>query len=190
METLSTKRPSSLDKKLRIASNSSSIVIAAKTQEGRALAEMAIDLDRILNTLRLKVITHIPLEAAQNCLSEASSFISKMEDALRGLNPMATLDRFSTYNSTETKMLLVKQGYCFVSIPRTDEGKRVMEVIQALDPAILHLRTTCSDLNALQTRIMGLKKLIRDFNSLLEKLCSVTGSDRKYMTTVKVFLNA
>lgn len=161
-----------LEKRLRIAENHQSIVIAPKTREGHILVDLAFSLDRIVNQIRLRAGTYINIQDVVSSLKRVDEFIREFREFVNSFGLLGGDGGIggSVFDSHEMKRALVSLRSSRVILPRTNEAREVILLVKRLDPAMVQFRSSCTDFSKSEELFKKLVNLLEKFYLLVQDL--------------------
>lgn len=166
-----------IERKMRLVENPSSLVIAPRTREGHMMAKIIFVFDKVVNQIRLKAGTYIPIEDVTASLKNVRTFISRFEAALKSLgddNYAGTADSSRyTWENPETRKILAAKRTTYVFLPKTEEGRQAALILKRFDPLLLQFRATCTDFEKAQKILDSIIGTISDFHRLTVELSSL-----------------
>jgi len=166
-----------IERKLRLVENPSSLIIAPRTREGHMMAKIIFVFDRMVNQIRLKAGTYIPIADVTTSLKNVKIFMSRFETLLRFLgddNYAGTADspRYS-WENPETRKILAAKRTTYVFLPKTEEGRQAALTLKRFDPLLLQFRATCTDFEKAEKILDSVTGTIFAFHNLTTELSSL-----------------
>jgi len=157
------------EKKMRLLENPVSVVIAPKTREGHLLTKILFGFDKVVNQIRLRAGSYIPIPEAASSLREAGEFIAGFEGLARSLGDGGYGSQWET---EETRRMLAARRSTYVFLPRTEEGKRMALLLKRFDALLMQFKTTCLDFEKIGKTLADITDAISGFHNLTAKLAT------------------
>jgi len=179
-----------LERRLRLAADPLSVVLAPKTTECHRLVRIMYDLDKALNRMRLLAVTRIPIDLVNSCLQKVKETINMVEDAIKVVEP-AYNERFYSYyfmgvsNISEIKKVLAQRPRSYVFSPRTEEGRRLASLITVLDPLLLIMKTTSTDMERVFESTSVVLRVTEEIYQVTKDISNAVGLESKRITVLE-----
>lgn len=167
-----------IQRKLRMAEDPFSLVIAPKTREGHILVKILFGFDRAVNQVRMKAGTFLPMDKSMQMLNTAAKPLASIEKISNALNNNAGASvgyGYSTKEDYQAKIMLAQRKTTYAFLPRTEEGRKVAEGIKVLDPRLLEFRTKCTDFSQTAVVIKDVLALISEFDTVTTSISKFAG---------------
>lgn len=169
-----------IERKVKMAENVSSLVIAPKTREGHILVKTLFGFDRAVNQIRMKAGTFLVMKDAMEWLNKANSPVKSIDAIAKGLGgasgATSNVYSYAGREGASEKLMLARRKTTYVFLPRTEEGRLIAEGIKKLDPLLLEFRTKCTDFTQATTVFKDILSLVSDFNKVTEGLAVFAGT--------------
>lgn len=167
-----------IQRKVRMAEDPLSLVLAPKTREGHILVKILFGFDRAVNQVRMKAGTFLAMDESLKMLNKAAKpllSIEKIASDLSNNNGTKAGYGYSTKEDYQAKIMLAQRKTTYAFLPRTEEGRKVAEGIKVLDPRLLEFRTKCTDFSQTAVVIKDVLALISEFDTVTTSISKFAG---------------
>ena len=163
-----------MERKLRLAKEEGSIVLAPKMRDLHLLTQMLFTVDRAINRMRMAAGTvYVPLselKAANERILRLTSEIRSFTRALGGTS------LYSAPGSDPVeKEILVQRRNSYVFMPKTAEGSTLANLFISLDSAYFEfkIKSPLRDIGKLGEAIETMKGIVREFHGIASDLATL-----------------
>jgi hypothetical protein len=180
-------------RKIRMLEDPSAIMFLARTREGRMMAKIVSPFDRLVNSVRMRAGTTIPVEKAVELLREVENFTQRLGELERSLSAGVSLPHGTggvSYETPESKMLMAENDSSYVYLPRSEESKKMVHIIKRIDPMLMQYRTVCTDLERASDAIMKTVKAVVEFHNLTQKIADLAKAEYIHPKGIKSMFSA
>lgn len=162
-----------MERKLRLAKEQGSIVLAPKMRDLHILTRMLFTMDRAINRMRMNAGTRY---VSLSDLEDANERIIKLTNRVREFTGALGGTAFYVApgsNPIEKEILLQKRN-SYVFMPKTAEGNTLANLFISLDSAYFEfkIKSPLHDIRKLGEAIDTIKGIVRDFLELTSDLAA------------------
>lgn len=165
------------DRKMRLAKEPNSIVIAPRVRDVHLMAQVLYTTDRAINNMRLSAGIRVPLAKLSNISNRLNEFMKSANDYLKAIGGGGSYysPGFSVHN-TEQKQLLAQRKNTYVFVPKTAEGENLANLFISLDSAFCEfkVKSPLTDVTRIGEAIAHMKDIVRQFRDLTSEIAGLT----------------
>jgi hypothetical protein len=162
-----------MERKLRLAREQGSIVLAPKMRDLHLLTQMLFTVDRAINRMRMAAGTvYVPLSELKAANERILTLTSEIRSFTRALGGTSL---FSAPGSDPVeKEILIQRRNAYVFMPKTAEGSTLANLFISLDSAYFEfkIKSPLRDIEKLGEAIDTMKGIVREFHALASDLAS------------------
>jgi hypothetical protein len=162
-----------MERKLRLAKEQGSIVLAPRMRDLHLLTRMLFTMDRSINRMRMNAGTRYvslsDLESANERIVKLTNRVRDFTGALGG-----TAFYVAPGSNPLEKEILLQKRNSYVFMPKTAEGKTLANLFISLDSAYFEfkIKSPLHDIRKLGEAIDTMKGFVRDFLELTSDLAA------------------
>ena len=168
------KADAAIERKLRLANEKGSIVLAPRMRDLHLLTQMLFATDKAINRMRMRAgAAYMPISE----LEAASERIARFTSRLRAFtNALGGSTHYATYGSdTVEKEILARRRNAYVFMPKTAECAAIAGLFISLDSAYFEfkIKSPLRDISKLGEAIETMRGIVREFHGIASDLATL-----------------